>query len=74
VVLEIERAVEEPVEQSMLPAMNDDVEDDNDIDDNNIEVDHDDVDDDNDTLLRFCSINDSSAWLDLCHVHWWLRS
>jgi hypothetical protein len=58
VVLEIERADEEPVEQSMLPAMNDDVEVDNDIDDNNIDVDHDDVDDGSDALLHFYSIND----------------
>jgi hypothetical protein len=55
VVLEIERADEEPVEQSMLPAMNNDVEVDNDIDDNNIDVDH----DDNDALLHFYSINDN---------------
>jgi hypothetical protein len=54
VVLEIERADEEHVEQSMLPAMNDDVEV-----DKNIDVDHDDIDDDNDALLHFRSINDN---------------
>jgi hypothetical protein len=67
---EIEGTDEERVEQSMLPAMDNDVEVDNDIDDDNLDIDHDDakVDDDidNDNLdtnhdddapLRFRSIN-----------------
>jgi hypothetical protein len=67
---EIEGADEEPTEQSMLHATNDDVEVNNGIDYDNLDADHDDaevdddVDDDNldadhddDAPLRFCSIN-----------------
>jgi hypothetical protein len=61
---EIEGADEEPVELTMVPAMNDDMEVDNDIDDNNLEADNYDADDgnldadhNNDALLHFRSIN-----------------
>jgi hypothetical protein len=68
---ETEGADEEPVEESPLPATDDNTEVHNDIDDDNLDTDHDneeiddDIDDDNliadhddDTSLRFCSIND----------------
>jgi hypothetical protein len=68
---EMEGADEEPIEQSSLPAANDDAEVENDIDDDNLDVDHDDAkidddiddvnldaDHDDDMLLHFHSIND----------------
>jgi hypothetical protein len=68
---EMKGADKELAEQSMLPAMNDDAEVDNDNDDDNLDTDHDDaevdndVDDNNldadhddDVPLRFRSIND----------------
>jgi hypothetical protein len=68
--LETKRGDEESAEQSMLPAMNDDAEVDNDINNDNLDTDHnnvevdDDIDDDNldadhddDVLLHFLSIN-----------------
>jgi hypothetical protein len=67
-----EGANEEPAKQSTLPAADDDVELDNNIDDDNLDTDHDDMEiddgvgDDNldadhndDTPLRFRSINDN---------------
>jgi hypothetical protein len=50
---ETQGADKEPAEHSTLPATNDDVEVDNDIDDGNLDADHDD-----DALLHFRSIND----------------
>jgi hypothetical protein len=69
VVLKTEGVDEEPPEQLMLHATNDDAEVGNDIDDDNLDTDHDDADDDVDVdnrdadhddeaLLYLCSIND----------------
>jgi hypothetical protein len=60
---ETEGADEEPAEQSTLPAMNDDTEVDNDIDDDNLDANHDDddnldADHDDNTPFRFRDIND----------------
>jgi hypothetical protein len=60
---------EASIEESPLPAGAGDAEVDNDIDDENLAVDHDD-----DALLRFCSMSESSRHSGLCRVHWWLRN
>jgi hypothetical protein len=84
---ETEGADEELTESSPLPSVDDDAKVDNDIDDDNLDIDHDDaeidddVDDENldanhddNASLYLHNIKNILSMTGLCRVHWWQRS